>query len=184
MQAQSFNSKRKNQPYHSSFVVVALYSLVSMNIPAICWFGLKRPVPISAWASRIGFQTQTTRATANCCTSAIKSSSTTITWTEKHAYYYGSRLFSSSAVVQMAVTGADVLTSFEAQKAKSFEGLDVAQAMEALANADAVCFDVDSTVIREEGIVSRLFASLSVEDFILNLRWSLDVTLLFNSIQS
>ena len=32
------------------------------------------------------------------------------------------------------------------------EGQNVANAMEALANADAVCFDVDSTVIQEEGI--------------------------------
>ena len=29
--------------------------------------------------------------------------------------------------------------------------------MESLANADAVCFDVDSTVIDEEGIVSSVF---------------------------
>jgi len=35
---------------------------------------------------------------------------------------------------------------------KSCEGLNIAKAMEDLANADAVCFDVDSTVIQEEGI--------------------------------
>lgn len=33
-----------------------------------------------------------------------------------------------------------------------FEGNNVADAMFSLANADAVCFDVDSTVIQEEGI--------------------------------
>lgn len=35
---------------------------------------------------------------------------------------------------------------------KSFEGTAIVSAMEALAKADAVCFDVDSTVIQEEGI--------------------------------
>jgi len=35
---------------------------------------------------------------------------------------------------------------------KKFEGQNVKAAMEALAAADAVCFDVDSTVIQEEGI--------------------------------
>jgi hypothetical protein len=34
------------------------------------------------------------------------------------------------------------------------EGNNVGYAMEMLAKADAVCFDVDSTVIDEEGIVS------------------------------
>ena len=36
--------------------------------------------------------------------------------------------------------------------------------MEALANADAVCFDVDSTVIQEEGIVSSSFLAVWVLD--------------------
>lgn len=48
-------------------------------------------------------------------------------------------------------SGSDVLASFGS---KEFEGNNVASAMEALAKADAVCFDVDSTVITEEGIVS------------------------------
>lgn len=34
------------------------------------------------------------------------------------------------------------------------EGNNIGYAMEMLAKADAVCFDVDSTVIDEEGIVS------------------------------
>ncbi len=38
---------------------------------------------------------------------------------------------------------------------RKFEGQNVKAAMEALAAADAVCFDVDSTVIQEEGIVSN-----------------------------
>mmetsp|Transcript_22007 Transcript_22007/g.26964 ORF Transcript_22007/g.26964 Transcript_22007/m.26964 type:complete len:309 (+) Transcript_22007:95-1021(+) len=46
-------------------------------------------------------------------------------------------------------TGSDIMKSFGS---KDFEGNNVASAMEALANADAVCFDVDSTVIQEEGI--------------------------------
>mmetsp|Transcript_21897 Transcript_21897/g.49831 ORF Transcript_21897/g.49831 Transcript_21897/m.49831 type:complete len:109 (-) Transcript_21897:288-614(-) len=35
---------------------------------------------------------------------------------------------------------------------REFEGVAVPAAMEALAQADAVCFDVDSTVVTEEGI--------------------------------
>ena len=51
------------------------------------------------------------------------------------------RCFSSS--------GSDIMAHFSNQK---FEGKNIGAAMEALANADAVCFDVDSTVIQEEGI--------------------------------
>jgi len=50
------------------------------------------------------------------------------------------------------VSGSDILESFSEEEQKGFEGVDVAGAMAALANADAVCFDVDSTVITEEGI--------------------------------
>ncbi len=60
------------------------------------------------------------------------------------------RDYGSSSVVN-AVSGQDILASFGNN---DFEGKSVASAMEALANADAVCFDVDSTVIQEEGIVS------------------------------
>lgn len=38
------------------------------------------------------------------------------------------------------------------QRFKETEGRDVSMAMESLLKADAVCFDVDSTVINEEGI--------------------------------
>jgi len=55
-----------------------------------------------------------------------------------------SRLFSSSTTA-----GSDIMGSFGD---KTFEGNNVEGAMSALANADAVCFDVDSTVIQEEGI--------------------------------
>ena len=57
------------------------------------------------------------------------------------------RSFSSSP------KGSDILALFESQN-KDLEGRDIANAMESLAKADAVCFDVDSTVIQEEGIVS------------------------------
>lgn len=60
------------------------------------------------------------------------------------------RDFNSNGL-KLASSGADILKSFGN---KEFEGNNVASAMEALANADAVCFDVDSTVIQEEGIVS------------------------------
>lgn len=57
-----------------------------------------------------------------------------------------SRLFSSSS----SISGSEVMASFGDDV--EFEGNNVASAMEALASADAVCFDVDSTVIQEEGI--------------------------------
>ena len=40
------------------------------------------------------------------------------------------------------------------------EGRDVSGAMEALVNADAVCFYGDSSVVAEEGIVSFVYAYL------------------------
>ena len=49
-------------------------------------------------------------------------------------------------------SGSEILASFNETKRSNFEGNDVDGAMYALANADAVCFDVDSTVIEEEGI--------------------------------
>lgn len=61
------------------------------------------------------------------------------------------RSFGTSKIVN-AASGQDILASFGNTE---FEGKNVALAMEALANADAVCFDVDSTVIQEEGIVSK-----------------------------
>jgi hypothetical protein len=45
----------------------------------------------------------------------------------------------------------DILSNYSGME---FEGNSVGYAMEMLAKADAVCFDVDSTVIDEEGIVS------------------------------
>lgn len=48
-----------------------------------------------------------------------------------------------------APSGDDILASLNLP---SVSGQNVALAMESLANADAVCFDVDSTVIAEEGI--------------------------------
>mmetsp|Transcript_4827 Transcript_4827/g.7016 ORF Transcript_4827/g.7016 Transcript_4827/m.7016 type:complete len:273 (-) Transcript_4827:43-861(-) len=61
------------------------------------------------------------------------------------------RKICSSLVSRAAMSsGSDILASFGS--GKTFEGNNVASAMEALAKADAVCFDVDSTVITEEGI--------------------------------
>lgn len=57
----------------------------------------------------------------------------------------------STSSSPVEVSGADILASF-GDAAARFEGNDVAAAVEALASADAVCFDVDSTVIREEGV--------------------------------
>jgi len=42
--------------------------------------------------------------------------------------------------------------TFDSDKIASFVGNDISGAIAALANANAVCFDVDSTVIQEEGI--------------------------------
>jgi len=49
-------------------------------------------------------------------------------------------------------SAADIQSALSSSKQQSFIGTNVNTAMEALANADAVCFDVDSTVISEEGI--------------------------------
>lgn len=48
-----------------------------------------------------------------------------------------------------ATSGTEIMSHFSDAK---LEGKNIASAMEALAHADAVCFDVDSTVIQEEGI--------------------------------
>jgi hypothetical protein len=58
---------------------------------------------------------------------------------------------------QASAFGEDVLSHYEGME---LEGNSVGYAMEMLAKADAVCFDVDSTVIDEEGIVSSLCAVL------------------------
>jgi hypothetical protein len=65
------------------------------------------------------------------------------------------RSYSSTSTLFLpaAHTGEEILAHF-GNRASSFQGIDIAGAMESLANADAVCFDVDSTVIDEEGIVS------------------------------
>jgi len=62
------------------------------------------------------------------------------------------RSFTSSSSLSLAASGSDILASFSADARDQFEGTNIAGAMEALAHADAVCFDVDSTVITEEGI--------------------------------
>jgi len=51
-------------------------------------------------------------------------------------------------------SGTDILASLRKGMGdeKKWDGQNIGSAMEALANADAVCFDVDSTVIQEEGI--------------------------------
>jgi phosphoserine phosphatase len=49
-----------------------------------------------------------------------------------------------------AVSGSEIRASFA--DSGSFVGQNVELAMEALASADCVCFDVDSTVVNEEGI--------------------------------
>ena len=61
-------------------------------------------------------------------------------------------LASSSALSMSTVSASDILASFPSDRSGSFVGNDVENAMACLANADAVCFDVDSTVIAEEGI--------------------------------
>jgi phosphoserine phosphatase len=58
--------------------------------------------------------------------------------------------FYSTSPLAMAASAADMKSALPSSS--SFVGTNVDLAMEALANADAVCFDVDSTVIAEEGI--------------------------------
>ena len=71
--------------------------------------------------------------------------------------------------VDRTVCGSSVWVSLELSlswvsdsemKLGDMEGRDVSGAMEALVNADAVCFYVDSTVVTEEGIVSFVYAYL------------------------
>ena len=65
------------------------------------------------------------------------------------------RRYSSTSTLSSAAapTGEEILAHF-GDRASSFQGTDIVGDMESLAKADAVCFDVDSTVIDEEGIVS------------------------------
>jgi phosphoserine phosphatase len=56
--------------------------------------------------------------------------------------------FSSGTKPMMSV----MTDTFDSDKIASFVGNDISGAIAALANANAVCFDVDSTVIQEEGI--------------------------------
>lgn len=58
------------------------------------------------------------------------------------------RFYSTTTATMASVN--DVLQSFTTPCV----GTDVSLAMQSLADADCVCFDVDSTVINEEGIVS------------------------------
>jgi hypothetical protein len=89
------------------------------------------------------------------------------------------RSYSSSSTLCSAAapTGEEILAHF-GDRASSFQGTDIVGAMESLANADAVCFDVDSTVIAEEGIVSfscRCDFVICLFEFVAfsqNLNWS------------
>jgi len=67
------------------------------------------------------------------------------------------RAFSSATRSSSSSFSGDAILASFGPEAQRFEGNNIAAAMEALANADAVCFDVDSTVIQEEGIVSPLY---------------------------
>lgn len=82
--------------------------------------------------------------------SAFLSSSimTPSTFISKNSITTASRSFNSCRILPN-VSGTEIQASFGNME---FEGKNVANAMEALAKADAVCFDVDSTVIQEEGI--------------------------------
>ena len=68
------------------------------------------------------------------------------------------RVYSSTSTLSSAAAppGEEILAHF-GDRASSFQGTDIVGDMESLAKADAVCFDVDSTVIDEEGIVSWLW---------------------------
>lgn len=63
-------------------------------------------------------------------------------------YSCSSLLLSMSSSSSSPTSGNEILSSFSQPQT----GTNVAHAMEALSKADAVCFDVDSTVIMEEGI--------------------------------
>ena len=65
------------------------------------------------------------------------------------APYHSSRTAASSSSVE------EIMKSFGSSSSSPLVGTDVPLAMQSLLDADCVCFDVDSTVINEEGIVSR-----------------------------
>lgn len=66
------------------------------------------------------------------------------------------RSFSSTTPASMAMmmtpSGSEIMAALGKKDASAYVGNNVETAMACLANADAVCFDVDSTVIAEEGI--------------------------------
>ena len=61
------------------------------------------------------------------------------------------RPFSSTSSMAMTPSGSEIMSAL-GKDASAYVGNSVEAAMECLAKADAVCFDVDSTVIAEEGI--------------------------------
>jgi hypothetical protein len=73
-------------------------------------------------------------------------------------------LFSTTTAKFEMTSTKDMQASFDTEK--GYEGLDVCQAMKNLANADAVCFDVDSTVIQEEGIVRYILYYFSPRNLV------------------
>jgi hypothetical protein len=76
-----------------------------------------------------------------------------LSYTATTVRYYSS-VTSATRVNMKSIPQAGSVEPSDAKK--QYEGLNVCQAMKNLANADAVCFDVDSTVIQEEGIVRIL----------------------------
>ncbi|KAL7471853.1 hypothetical protein ACHAXS_012158 [Conticribra weissflogii] len=63
------------------------------------------------------------------------------------------RLYSSTPTPQSPIPdGNSILSSYQQQSTSPLIGNNIPLAMETLARANAVCFDVDSTVITEEGI--------------------------------
>jgi len=82
--------------------------------------------------------------------------------------YYSSVTCSSTSTTKLNMKSIpeaaveSVLVAPLDAKQKEYEGLNVCQAMKHLANADAVCFDVDSTVIQEEGIVRIIYIYVCV----------------------
>ena len=83
-------------------------------------------------------------------TAAALVSSTCSSWQSTPAVSFRARSYSSTAL--NFYTGEEMMLAMSDGGRKSMIGNNIPEAMQALVESDCVCFDVDSTVVNEEGI--------------------------------
>jgi len=101
-----------------------------------------------ATVSRLGFTGASSTFSANCFSSFADPYVYPKSKTNPLSRQAFTKQFVST--VDCKKSGSEIVSNFV--NSKDWEGQNIAAAVEALAYADAVCFDVDSTVIQEEGI--------------------------------